>query len=61
LDHCRDRGSLKVIVTAEGVASSAVRSLTESRGFQFSRVRSQADGTEALEFYVDLYWRERSA
>ena len=56
LDDCRDRGFLKVLVSSEGLGAAAVRSVAESRGFQFARTRP-GDGTDVLEFYVDLYWR----
>jgi hypothetical protein len=55
LAHCRDRGYLKVVVTADGAAIAPLRSWIESRGFQFSRAR-WLDGAPAAEFYTDLYW-----
>jgi hypothetical protein len=55
LAHCRDRGYLKVIVTADGAAIAPLRSWVESRGYQFSRAR-WLDGAPAAEFYTDLYW-----
>lgn len=55
LAHCRDRGYLKVVLTADGAAVALLRSWVESRGFQFSRAR-WVDGAPAAEFYTDLYW-----
>ena len=55
LAHCRERGYLKVILTAVGAAVAPLRAWVESRGFQFSRAR-WLEGAPAAEFYTDLYW-----
>ena len=52
LDHCRDIGALKVTIESQGIAPAAVRTMAQSRGFQFSRVQ----GGGSLEFFTDLYW-----
>jgi hypothetical protein len=55
LTHCRHRGYLKVVLTADGAAVASLRSWVEGLGFQFSRAR-WLDGAPAAEFYTDLYW-----
>ena len=57
LDHCREHDVLKVIVSSEGLPPVTVRTVAESRGFQFSRTRLR-DNDESIEFYTNLYWRE---
>jgi hypothetical protein len=60
LDKCRESEALKVVVSAKGLDRTMARAMAESRGYVFSRERF-ADGAPRLEFYTDLYWRERSS
>ena len=57
LAFCRDEDALKVIVEVDGVAPAPVRSVAESCGFQFARMR-RADGADVVECYTDLYWTD---
>lgn len=57
LDHCRQRGALKVLVNLETVPLSQLQPVADGRGFVFSRIRP-VDGTPLAEFYTDLYWAD---
>ena len=57
LDHCRQRGALKVLVNLETVPLSEITPIAEQRGFVFSRIR-RLDDTPVAEFYTDLYWTQ---
>jgi hypothetical protein len=59
LSNCRRGEALKVIVTPGALAPATVRRLAEASGYVFSRERF-VDGAPRLEFYTDLYRRERS-
>jgi hypothetical protein len=60
LKFCGDRGVLKVVLQPDGLPIGSLCRFAESRGFQFSRVRS-IDGLDHLEFYRDLYRRTAGA
>jgi hypothetical protein len=57
---CADRGVLKLVVQPDDLPLGSLSRFVETRGFQFSRVKS-IDGLDQLEFYRDLYRRGAGA
>lgn len=54
--YCADHGALKLVLRPEGVPIGIACYFVESRGFQYTRLRTVA-GVDQLEFYRDLYRR----